>query len=143
MKIINFKGSNFEGDCWIDEEILPEFIAFNNIAVKHTIIVKVISSGRKDSKVKGAIVTPSEMSNHMVYQAVDINLIDRITGKYYNSKLMGDGIGRDELFLQDVDRNTNLRWGQAFNNPDSVHFDTALNIKAPFVWHRKYKELHS
>lgn len=140
MKIINFKASNFIGDCWIDEEILSEFEEFNKIAIKHNMDVIITSSGRKDTNIKGAVVTPAKMSNHLIYQAIDFNLKNRRTGEYYNSKKMGDGTGDDEIFLQDVDRNTNLRWGQAFKVKDSVHFDTALNIKASKIWYQKYKE---
>jgi len=144
MKIINFKASNFEGDCWVDEDFANKcLVPMNTIAVKHQMIVVITSSGRKDTNVKGAIVTPAKMSNHLVYHAIDCNVKNKTTGEYYNSKKMGDGIGADELFLEDVDRNTDLRWGQAFNVPDSVHFDDALNIKKPNLWKEKYKELHS
>lgn len=141
MKLINFKASNFIGDCIIDAEIEPEFIKMNEIAIKHGMTVIITSSLRKDTKVAGAIVTPAKMSNHLIGHAIDCNVKSNKTGEYFNSKKMGDGTGVDELFLQDVDRNTNLRWGQAFNNPDSVHFDTALNIKAPALWLKKYNEL--
>lgn len=143
MKVINFKASNFEGDCFVDEEFVPLLMQMNQKAINHNMIVIIKSSGRKDTNVKGAIVTPAQMSNHMVFHAIDFNLKNKKTGEYYNSKKMGDGTGEDELFLEDVDRNTDLRWGQAFNNPDSVHFDDAINIKKPLIWHQKYKELHS
>ena len=105
-------------------------------------IVVITSSHRTDTNVKGAIVTPAIMSNHLVGHAIDCNVKSKTTGEYFNSKKMGDGTGPDELFLEDVDRNTDLRWGQAFNKPDSVHFDDALNIKKPAVWHEKYRLLH-
>ncbi len=143
MKIVNFTASNFEGHCECDEEFAPLLSQMNAIAVKHNMIVVVTSSGRKDTNVHNAIVKPAQMSNHLVYHAIDCNVKDKHTGRYYNSKLMGDGTGEDEKFLEDVDRNTDLRWGEAFNVPDSVHFDDALNIKRPLMWQKKYDELHT
>ncbi len=142
-KIVKFTASNFEGICNVDEDFAPLLNQMNKIAIAHNFIVFVTSSFRRDDNVKGAIVTPAKMSNHMIGHAIDCNVKNKATGEYYNSKKMGDGTGPDELFLEDVDRNTDLRWGQAFNNPDSVHFDSALNIKKPALWHEKYKIIHS
>lgn len=143
MKTLSFAASNFEGPCIVDEEFAPFLRQMNDIAIKHNMIVVITSSLRRDTNVAGAIVTPAQMSNHLVGHAIDCNIKSKITGEYFNSKKMGDGTGIDELFLEDVDRNTDLRWGQAFNKPDSVHFDDALNIKKPIVWHQKYTALHS
>ncbi len=143
MKIVKFFAPNFEGDCFVDEEFVPLLMQMNAIAEKHNMIVVVTSSYRKDTNVKGAIVVPAKKSNHLVGHAIDCNVRDKVTKEYYNSKKMGDGTGKDELFLEDVDRNTDLRWGQAFKTPDSVHFDDALNIKKPKVWEEKYRELYA
>ena len=140
MKIINFKASNFRGDCFVDEEFVSLLVQMNEIAIKHNMLVIITSSYRTSIKFKGAIVPPAKMSNHFVGHAIDCNVKSIITDEYYNSKKMGDGKGLDELFLEDVDRNTDLRWGQAFNTPDSVHFDDALNIKKPLLWRKKYEE---
>lgn len=142
MKTLSFAASNFEGVCIVDEEFAPLLQQMNDIAIMHNMIVVVTSSLRRDTNVAGAIVEPAQMSNHLVGHAIDCNVKSKATGEYFNSKKMGDGTGPDELFLEDVDRNTDLRWGQAFNKPDSVHFDDALNIKKPAVWHQKYGELH-
>lgn len=143
MKIVNFKASNFLGECIVDEEFAPLLMQMNAVAIKHNMIVVITSSLRKDTNVVGAIVTPAQMSNHLVGHAIDCNVKSKTTGEYFNARKMGDGTGADELFLEDVDRNTDLRWGQAFNKPDSVHFDDALNIKKPAVWQQKYKSLHT
>jgi len=142
MKTVSFKASNFEGECNVDEEFALLLNQMNDIAVKHNMIVVVTSSLRRDTNVTGAIVTPAQMSNHLIGHAIDCNVKSKITGEYFNSKKMGDGTGADELFFQDVDRNTDLRWGQAFNKPDSVHFDDAINIKKAIVWQQKYNSLH-
>ena len=143
MNTVNFKASNFEGECNVDKEFAPLLNQMNEVAVKHNMIVVITSSLRKDTNVRGAIVTPAQMSNHLIGHAIDCNVKSKTTGEYFNSKKMGDGTGADELFLEDVDRNTDLRWGQAFNKPDSVHFDDALNIKKPDVWRQKYNSLHN
>lgn len=143
MNIVNFKASNFEGECNVDEEFASLLNQMNDIAVKHNMIVVITSSLRKDTNVSGAIVTPATMSNHLIGHAIDCNVKSKATGEFFNSKKMGDGTGADELFLEDVDRNTDLRWGQAFNKPDSVHFDDAMNIKKPVVWQQKFDSLHN
>jgi len=142
MKTTNFKASNFENECNVDEEFALLLNQMNDIAVKHNMVVVITSSLRKDTNVIGAIVTPAQMSNHLIGHAIDCNVKNKATGEFFNSKKMGDGAGADEIFLEDVDRNTDLRWGQAFNKPDSVHFDDALNIKKPNVWREKFNSLH-
>lgn len=140
--IKQYKASHFEGICNVDEDFFADLDQMNYIAQKHNMIVVVTSSFRLDAKVKGAIVPPSKRSNHLIGQAIDCNVKNKKTGEYYNSTKMGDGKGADELFLRDVDENTNLRWGVAFNNPDSVHFDSGLNLKNPKKWQEKYNEFN-
>jgi D-alanyl-D-alanine carboxypeptidase len=143
MEIVNFTASNFQGKCNVDKEFVPLLNQMNDIAIKHKMIVVVTSSLRKDTNVHGAIVKPAQMSNHLVGHAIDCNVKSKTTGEFFNANKMGDGTGLDELFLEDVDRNTDLRWGQAFNTPDSVHFDDALNIKKPKIWRQKFNSLHN
>jgi len=142
MKIVPFKASNFEGECNVDEEFTPLLNQMNAIAIKHNMVIIITSSYREDTNVIGAIVTPAHMSNHLIGHAIDCNLKNKTTGEYFNSKKMGDGSGADEIFLEDVDRNTDLRWGHAFHKPDSVHFDDAINIKRPIVWQQKFNSVH-
>lgn len=142
MKVTAFKASNFEGSCNVDEEFIPLLKQMNTIAIKHSVVVVITSSLRMDTNVKGAIVLPAQMSNHLVGHAIDCNIRSRKTGEYFNSKKMGDNKGVDDIFLQDVDANTALSWGASFNIPDSIHLDDRLNIKYPEKWHEKYKSLH-
>lgn len=141
MKIINFKASNFVGDCEVDEDFSTYLSKMNEVAIKHKITVIVTSAGRKDTNVKGAIVTPAQMSNHLVFHAIDCNLKSIITGEYFNSEKMKDGKGLDEAFIQDV-KECGLRWGGDFHTVDSVHFDDGLNIHNPELWKKKFNELH-
>lgn len=142
MKIVNYTASNFEGHCEVEETFVPYLVKMNNIALQHKMIVVVTSSLRKDANVKGAIVTPAQMSNHMVGHAIDCNLRSLATGEYFNSKKMGDRTGLDEKFIKEVEATTGLRWGGEFNTKDEVHFDDGLNIHNPEKWHQIYNELH-
>ena len=140
--IKKFTASNFEGACNVDEDFIKYLNEMNTIVIKHDMIVVITSSYRKDANVKNAIVTPAKMSNHMIGYAIDCNLKNKKTGEYYNSKKMGDGTGADEIFLKEVDEKTELRWGQAFNVPDSVHLDYPLNKLNPVLWQQKYNKIH-
>lgn len=142
MQIINFRASNFRGDCFIDREFEPYLLKMNEVLIRHGMIWITTSSGRLDTNVKGAIVDPAKKGNHLVYHGIDGNLIGP-DGKYYNSKKMGDGTGPDEACCHEIVKESGLYWGQAFNHPDSVHFDDRLNLKDPKLWQKKYNELHN
>lgn len=138
-----FVASNFQGVCNVDEDFLPVLTKINEIAIKHNMIVIITSSFRKDTNVKGAIVPPAKMSNHLIGQAIDFNLKHKITGVYYNSIKLADDTGPDELFLTEVVKSIpNIRWGDAFKVKDSVHIDTALNLRNPVLWQEKYNKIH-
>lgn len=140
--IKKFIASNFEGVCNVDEDIIPQLKQMNDIAVKYGLTVIVTSSFRKDTNVKGAIVPPAKMSNHLVGQAIDFNLKNKKTGAYYNSTKLGDGIGEDEQFCREVVKVTGLFWGEAFKVKDSVHIDSRLNKTNPVLWQQKYNKIH-
>lgn len=136
--LINFTASNFRGECRIDSDFAPYLVMMNRIAVKYNITVVVNSAFRSDTNVPGAIVVPAKKSNHLVGHAIDCNLIYQ--DKLYNSVLMQSDKGVIRLFINEVIAG-GLRWGGAFKAKDPVHFDDALNIKAPGLWGEKYKEL--
>jgi hypothetical protein len=134
-----FKASNFQGKCVIDDDFEPLLIKMNELAVKYNIIVIVNSSYRVDSNVKGAIVTPAKKSNHMVGHAIDCNLM--LSGVLYNSTKMQLDTGTVRKFINEV-KVAGLRWGGDFNVKDPIHFDDGLNIKNMALWIQKYRELH-
>ena len=142
MAIINFKASNFIGECLVDEDFAVYLSKMNEVAIAHKISVIVTSALRKDTNVKGAIVTPAQMSNHLVGCAIDTNLKSITTGEYFNSVKMKDAKGLDESFIQAV-KECGLRWVGDFHTVDSVHFDNGLNIHSPELWKKKYEKLHS
>lgn len=135
-----FIASNFKGLCTIDEDFEAVLLLMNAIAVKYNITVIVNSSYRKDSNVKGAIVTPAKKSNHMVGHAIDCNLM--LGGKLYNSVKMQADKGMIHNFIQEV-KLSGMRWGGDFKAKDPVHFDDGLNIKNMPLWIKKYQAIHS
>jgi len=142
MKIINYKNTNIQGTCTIDDGFAPVMDHINDVCKKHGFIFIVTSSKRNSIIVPGAIVKPAEMSNHLVGHAVDGNLKSIKTGEYFNSKKMGDGKGDDEAVIHDIE-STMDRWGGRFKTPDTVHFDSGLNIKNPAHWHVLNTEFNS
>ena len=142
MALINFKASNFEslkgGNIQVDEDFAPLLVKMNEVAVKHGINVIVTSAFRSDTNVKGAIVTPAQMSNHLVGHAIDCNL--RKGKEYFNSAKMNDKLGADNVFIKEC--TAFLRWGGEFHNTDPVHFDDELNIKNPDLWKKKFAKFH-
>jgi len=142
MAIVNFKASNFRGDCFVDEDFVPYLKKMNEVLKRFNFTWIVTSSFRKTSKVKGAIVPPAKKSNHMVGHAIDGNLLDNETGVYYNSRKMGDGVGEDDIVCAAIDVETGLRWGNAFKVKDSIHMDSGLNVTNMKLWEQKFKELN-
>lgn len=142
MNLIKYKGSNIRGECIISDGFVPSMNIINDTAKEHGLIFIMTSSKRNTLNVKGAIVEPAKMGNHFVGHGVDGNLQDEKTGEYFNSKKMGDGTGKDELFIQAVIKK-GVRWGGNFRTEDDVHFDDALNIKDPAKWHELNKIYNS
>ncbi len=134
MKLINYTNSNIQGNCIIDDGFIPVMDHINDVCKKHNFVCIIIDSKRNPKvKVKGAIVTPSEMSNHFVGQSIDVNLRNIATGEYFNSEKMKDKNGEDGNVIAEIE-NTMTRWGGRFKSIDSVHFDSGLNLKNPEHW---------
>ena len=74
------------------------------------------------------------MSNHLVGHAIDCNIVE--VGKWWNSSKLKNPKGK-VLELIKYCQSIGLRWGGFFNTPDTVHFDSGLNINNP----KKYKEI--
>lgn len=134
MKLINYTNTNIQGTCTIDDGFAPVMDNINDVCKKHNFIFIVTSSKRNSTLVPGAIVTPAQMSNHLVGHAVDGNLKNIATGEYFNSEKMKDGKGDDEAVINDIEA-LSIRWGGRFKETDSVHFDSGLNLKNPAHWH--------
>jgi len=96
--------------------------------------IYVTSSLRHDTNVKGAIVTPATMSNHMVGFAFDCNIVE--DKKWWNSKKLEKPTDNVLAFIEFAE-SIGMRWGGRFKKIDTVHFDYAINLKNP----TKYKEI--
>lgn len=105
--------------------------------------VFITSSYRSTTLVKGAIVTPARKSNHLIGHAIDMNLIDRTTGKFCNSGcLRGSKKPRGvTCFIGKIRSDASLRWGGDFRRSDPVHIDDATNIRNSQLWSRLYNSL--
>jgi len=145
-KLIEYKNTNIKGfnnqKIIIEESFAPKLDTVNALAIKHGFIVWVTNSTRLgEVKLKGAIVKPASMSNHKVGHAIDFNLQDVKTKEWYNSKKLGDGTGKDQVFLMEVDLDSALRWGGRFTTKDEIHIDDGLNIVNPKLWRAIYNSI--
>lgn len=134
MKLVHYSNTNIQGVCIVDDGFVPVMDHINDVCKKRNFMCIITSSKRDSTLVKGAIVTPAQMSNHLVGHAIDCNLKNLTTGECYNSKKMGDGVGEDENVIHEIE-STMDRWGGRFKATDVVHFDSGLNLKNPAHWH--------
>lgn len=127
--------------CMVHSDFIPIMDKLCYYADQNELFLYHISSYRKTANVIGAIVTPAQMSNHMIGHAIDCNLLDG--GKLWNSIEMRKGlIGNVKKFIDMVNADKSMRWGGNFSKKDEVHFDDGLNIRNPKKWHEIFKELN-
>lgn len=145
MKLVEYKASNVVGyngkKVIVDDEFVPKMDKLNAVCKAHGFLCVVTNSKREGTNVKGAIVPPAQMSNHIVGHAIDCNLQDLKTKEWYNSAKMGDGRGEDECVIRAIET-AGIRWGGEFRKKDEVHFDDSLNLNDPDKWHELNKKLN-
>jgi hypothetical protein len=132
--------AKFTKEMLFDDDFIHDI---NNIVgFAHTLGVSFLftSGFRKDTNVQGAIVTPAQMSNHLVGCAFDCNMY--LHNKLYNSELLAGVLPVEIQKVIDYWKNMDYRWGGDFKKKDVVHFDTALNLRHPELWKDKYREYH-
>lgn len=128
--------------CMIHTDFEPYMNTFTNYLALTGCKALITSSFRGVSdKLKGTIVTPAKKSNHFVGFAIDVNLVDD-KGVFWNSHTLENPSGKVLDFIQII-TDSDLRWGGAFNIPDSVHFDYPLNIKDPARWEAIFQEVQN
>ena len=145
IKLVEYKHDSLIADlkkpCVIEEGFIPTMDKLCYYADKNELFLYHISSYRKTANVKGAIVTPAQMSNHMIGHAIDCNLLDG--GKLWNSIEMRKGLtGNVKAFIDEVTKDKSMRWGGNFSKKDEVHFDDGLNIRNPKLWHEIFKAIN-
>lgn len=141
--LILFEGSRFRGKpCMADVQFKPLLERINTYAEEADVFLKVTSSFRTTSNVKGAIVTPAKTSNHMAGHGIDMNVI------YGNNKLANSTVLRKypnvpkpvKQFLKSIIDDNDLRWGGKFRSKDPVHIDDHLN-KDLNKWKKRYRAM--
>jgi hypothetical protein len=146
FELIEYKASNIKGfngqKIIIEKSFAPKLDTVNKLAIKHGLIVWVTNSTRIGEVVlKGAIVKPASMSNHKVGHAIDMNLQHIKSGEWFNTAKMRDGVGIDNVFLTEVDLDSQLRWGGRFTTKDEVHIDDGINVVNPSLYMEIYNEI--
>ncbi len=139
-----YSGSNFQGKPVIaDTEFKDALDRLNQYAVKNKVKVHVTSSFRTSTNVKGAIVKPAKMSNHLVGHAIDMNLIfngnETANSQYLNRAHEDIWDPAVKGFINDIEQDKGLKWGGDFNTQDPVHIDDRLNVNNPKKWKERYK----
>ena len=142
--IIEYKNFVLLGTpCMINDDFIDSMELLCHFAVECEILIKITDSFRYDnSHVKGAIVTPAIMSNHKVGHAVDFNIVDK-SGTYWNSDKMKKGLTGEVLTFINLIKQSSLRWGGTFPNPDPVHVDDGINVRNPEKYKQIYNEIHN
>lgn len=145
--LIDYKGSAFQpNSARVHTKFLSAIQNINSYARECHVKIYVTSSYRSTHRVGGAIVTPARRSNHMVGHAIDMNLVDRKTARFCNSRCLAVKRGRPDgvtCFINKIRSDVVLRWGGDFTNPDPVHIDDATNIRKPVLWKQLYHLLQN
>lgn len=139
--LTTYKGSNFVGDTvTADEEFIESLRKINNYATANNVNIHITNSFREaGGKIKGAIVSPAKMSNHLAGHAIDMNVWhgekkDKLcSSKCLKGELPADVSG----FIADIRKDKCLRWGGDFKPSDPVHLDDGLN-KDKEAWKARY-----
>ena len=138
-KLVRFISVHLEGAPAVaDADFLPALGQLEQLAAGHELTLYVTHAARLQRQtLAGAVVRPATRSNHLVGHAIDCNV--RYRGRLYRSVELGDGGSLPaavQAFLDAVRAHGTLRWGGDFGDP--VHFDDALNLRAPAVWDEKF-----
>ncbi|MCB9361035.1 MAG: M15 family metallopeptidase [Flavobacteriales bacterium] len=141
-----FKASHFVGKTiTADKDFIPALNRINAYAEKNDIKIHITSSFRKTAIVRGAIVTPAKMSNHMIGHAIDMNIrYGDNYSKWCNSNCLAQSYLPEPIanFIQDIRNDEQLRWGGDFRKRDTVHIDDHYN-KDPEKWRLKYEQIQA
>lgn len=138
-KLVRFISVRFEGEPVVaDADFLPALCQIEKLAAGHGLGLVVTHAARlQQQALTGAVVRPATRSNHLVGHAIDCNV--RYRGRLYRSIELGDVASLPaavRAFLDAVRTHAPLRWGGDFGDP--VHFDDALNLRAPAIWDEKF-----
>lgn len=138
-RLVRFISVHFEGEPVVaDADFLPTLRQIEKLAAGHDLRLVVTHAARlQQQALTGAVVRPATRSNHLVGHAIDGNV--RYRGRLYRSIELRDVASLPaaiRAFLDAVRTHAPLRWGGDFGDP--VHFDDALNLRAPAIWDEKF-----
>lgn len=139
-----YKGRSFTGNAIIcDPLFLPALKRIDDYAWKRKIKIIITHSFRKAEQfVNGAIVNPASRSNHLIGHAIDFNI------EFNNKKFTSKQLNKLELkkqpmeiqkFIEDIERDPELRWGGNFIKPDPIHIDIPVNVVNKKLWEDRFK----
>lgn len=138
-QLVRFISVHFEGEPVVaDADFLPALGQLERLAAGHDLRLVVTHTARlQQQALTGTVVRPATRSNHLVGHAIDGNV--RYRGRLYRSVELGEVASLPaavRAFLDAVRTHAPLRWGGDFGDP--VHFDDALNLRAPTIWDEKF-----
>ena len=138
-RLVRFISVHFESEPVVaDADFLPALRQIEKLAAGHGLRLVVTHAARlQQQALTGAVVRPATRSNHLVGHAIDGNV--RYRGRLYRSIELRDVASLPaavRAFLDTVRTHAPLRWGGDFGDP--VHFDDALNLRAPAIWDEKF-----
>jgi hypothetical protein len=147
-KLEAFKSPRFIGKPVLaDIEFFDSLEKIDQFATDAGIKIFITSSTRlQGGVISGAIVRPASRSNHLVGHGIDMNIM--LEEKLFNS----DALNKNNLknlpqaiqnFIQNIRKDTTLRWGGDFTPPDSVHIDDGLNVRDSATWDAKFPIIQS
>ncbi len=118
----------------INRDFLQSVEKMEELAAAHSINLTVTSSFRNPKvQLRNTVVVPSNMSNHHVGHALDVNFLYK--GKLYGCSSFTDRCGPPSevcRFIREVKKTVpSIRWGGDFTVPDYIHFDDGLNVTNP------------
>jgi len=127
--MIEYKHKLLSGKpCMIHADFIPAMDLFCRYLEIVGCSALINSSYRNNTDVKGAIVKPAKVSNHLVGCAIDCNIYDK-KKVLWNSEMLKTPKLEVLQFINLIRRSNTLRWGGDFQVIDSVHFDNGINIK--------------
>ena len=133
--------AQFTSPITVDEYFVPAMMLMDTLLEQHQLKAHPNQTGRTEgAPVPGAIVKPASHSNHLVWCAIDLNLVDPITGHVFmHSEMQGEADPRVKAVITNWEAAGN-RWGGEFHDHDAVHFDSGLYEKNPVLWQQKFDE---
>jgi hypothetical protein len=141
-----YTNSQFAGEpVRADADFEPHLDRLNGFARDCAVKIVVTSSFRQPGQeLRGTVVQPAQMSNHLVGHAIDMNL-QSATGLFNSSALRRANLANlpvePRRFIQAVRDDPALRWGGDFATEDPVHIDDGLNVRDAALWQRKFRAL--